>query len=73
MTTTECMENCRAVGHYYMLAEETLLKTAMGGIPVGVEDDTIKKELQEKRFKVDSVVRIRRDKTNLYLKMTVTL
>lgn len=45
-----------------MLAEEYPLKTVIRGIPVGVEKNIVKGELQDQGFKIESVVKMRRKK-----------
>lgn len=57
----KCIENCGAGSHWFMLPEEKPLKTVIKGIPVGVEEGTVKEELERKGYKISSVVRMKRD------------
>lgn len=58
--------------HWYMLKEEKPLQTVVKGIPLGLAEEEVKEDLVAKGFKVESVVRMKRDKANPYNMVAVT-
>lgn len=58
--------------HWHMLKKDKPLKTVIKVIPTVVDTEEVRKTLEEKGIKVDSVVSLRRDSANSYDIVAVT-